>query len=75
MGEAEGHELGDLGLGDFADGGFVGEFGGGVVGGDIGDGFDAGLVHNDGVAFGMSGADIVAVDNGMKFLVGVSFGN
>ena len=75
LGEAEGHELDKLLAGDLADGGFVDEAGVDAVGGELRRGDDVGVVHDDGVAFGVAVAGGVAVDAADKILHGAILGN
>lgn len=53
-GEAERHEFGELLVGDFADGGFVDKGGVDALGVERRGGGDLGVVHDDGVTFGMA---------------------
>ena len=45
------------------------EGGVGVVGNDLGDGDDRAVIHDDGIAFGVAAAAVVAVDGGDELLV------
>ena len=73
--ETQGHELNDLLAGDFADGGFVDKRSFGAVGLQRRNSEDTAIIHDDGIALGMSAAGGVAQDAHVELLVGVVTGD
>lgn len=62
LGQSKGHQLCDLFTGDLTDGGFVDQLGVEIVRGDLRNCTDLCVIHNNAVAFGMTGATVVSVD-------------
>ena len=58
LGQAQGLQLQKLVAGDLADGGLMDQLGLGAVGGDLRDGADLGVSHDDGVALDMAEAGL-----------------
>ena len=69
FGQAQSHQLDQLFTGNFADGSFVDQAGVHAVGGQGRAGNDRRMVHDDGVALGVTGAGAVAVDVADKLLL------
>ena len=75
MSKTEGEEFLDLGLVNFADGSFVNELGGGVVGEELGDGTGGSVVFEDGVAGSVAFGFGVGGDLSVESLGGEIFGD